>query len=282
MKLTTTDHNRDRLGLSYVYPVLSRRSGGLSVGINLNPNNACNWHCIYCQVPNLKRGSAPKIDIEMLKYELDQVLSDVIHGNFFQRFEIEPEYRKISDIAISGNGEATTATNFDEIVETITEIGSGFELFTDSKLVLITNGSMVHRQAVIQGLKTMSNFNGEVWFKLDTVGEASMQRINQVRISEAKLLRNIEQCCQSCSTWIQTCLFSLGPQSGYAGDLKAYLAFMRKLYKRQFPLKGVLLYGLERPSMQVEGRDLAKLSNAEFDEFVTRVESLGWRVRAHY
>ena len=56
--LTTTDHDRDAAALCYVYPVVSRRAGGVSVGVNLNPNNACNWHCAYCQVPNLKRGVA--------------------------------------------------------------------------------------------------------------------------------------------------------------------------------------------------------------------------------
>ena len=54
--LTTDDHRRDSAGLRYVYPVISRRAGGVSIGINLNPNNACNWACVYCQVENLTRG----------------------------------------------------------------------------------------------------------------------------------------------------------------------------------------------------------------------------------
>jgi hypothetical protein len=41
--LTTNDHSRESAGLRYVYPVISRRAGGVSVGINLNVNNACNW-----------------------------------------------------------------------------------------------------------------------------------------------------------------------------------------------------------------------------------------------
>ncbi len=61
--LSTTDHSRDGAGLSYVYPVVSRRAGGVSVGINLNTNNACNWRCIYCQVPDLVRGAAPPVDL---------------------------------------------------------------------------------------------------------------------------------------------------------------------------------------------------------------------------
>ncbi|OYZ39127.1 MAG: radical SAM protein, partial [Methylotenera sp. 24-45-7] len=55
--LTTTDHNRDVIGMKYVYPVVSRRAGGVSIGINLNVNNACNWRCIYCNVPDLTRGA---------------------------------------------------------------------------------------------------------------------------------------------------------------------------------------------------------------------------------
>jgi len=42
-QLTIHNHNRDSAGYAYVYPVVSRRAGGVSVGINLNPNNACNW-----------------------------------------------------------------------------------------------------------------------------------------------------------------------------------------------------------------------------------------------
>jgi wyosine [tRNA(Phe)-imidazoG37] synthetase (radical SAM superfamily) len=56
-RLTVADHDRGSAGLTYVYPVVSRRAGGVSVGINLNVNNACNWRCIYCQVPGLTRGA---------------------------------------------------------------------------------------------------------------------------------------------------------------------------------------------------------------------------------
>jgi len=68
--LSTTNHGRDDAALRYVYPVVSRRAGGVSVGINLNPNNACNWRCIYCQVPDLTRGAAPAIDLTILEAEL--------------------------------------------------------------------------------------------------------------------------------------------------------------------------------------------------------------------
>ena len=68
--LTVSDHRRDSAGMTYVYPVVSRRAGGVSVGINLNTNNACNWACLYCQVPELKRGGPPPIDLDRLEMEL--------------------------------------------------------------------------------------------------------------------------------------------------------------------------------------------------------------------
>ena len=44
------DHSRLFEQNLYVYPVLSRRSRGISVGINLNPDKVCNFDCVYCQV----------------------------------------------------------------------------------------------------------------------------------------------------------------------------------------------------------------------------------------
>jgi len=79
-KLSTVEHDRGSAALRHVYPVVSRRAGGVSVGINLNPNNACNWRCIYCQVPDLTRGSAPPVDLAVLENELRSFLDELLHG----------------------------------------------------------------------------------------------------------------------------------------------------------------------------------------------------------
>ena len=49
------DHPRSFEANRYVYPVLSRRAGGISIGVNLNVDKVCNFHCVYCQV---SRGGA--------------------------------------------------------------------------------------------------------------------------------------------------------------------------------------------------------------------------------
>ena len=41
-QLNFHDHRRELGDNLYVYPVISRRAGGLSVGVNLNPDKVCN------------------------------------------------------------------------------------------------------------------------------------------------------------------------------------------------------------------------------------------------
>ena len=45
-----TAHPRSFADFRYVYPVVSRRAGGISLGVNLNLDKRCNFRCIYCQV----------------------------------------------------------------------------------------------------------------------------------------------------------------------------------------------------------------------------------------
>jgi len=108
VKLSVVDHDRASADMRYVYPVVSRRAGGISVGINLNPNNACNWRCIYCQVPELMRGTAPPIDLLLLQVELLDFMHELLHGEFMQQ-RVPEGMRRINDIALSGNGEPTSS-----------------------------------------------------------------------------------------------------------------------------------------------------------------------------
>ena len=116
--LNVIDHSRDSAGMRYVYPVVSRRAGGVSVGVNLNTNNACNWRCIYCQVPDLKLGTAPAIDLTLLESELRSFLQELLHGDFMQQ-RVPEGARRINDIALSGNGEPTSAKEFVQVIALI-------------------------------------------------------------------------------------------------------------------------------------------------------------------
>ena len=80
--LSILNHDRKIFDKKYIYPVLSRRAGGLSLGINLNTNNACNWQCIYCEIPNLTRGKPESINTKLLKEELFFWLHEITQNNF--------------------------------------------------------------------------------------------------------------------------------------------------------------------------------------------------------
>jgi len=279
MKLTTRDHDRESAGLSYVYPVLSRRSGGLSIGINLNPNNACNWRCIYCQVPDLRRGTAPDIDLIRLRSELTRFLQDASGADFYTRFQIPPGQRTIRDIAISGNGEPTSARAFPEVIGVIREVAASLGLLGTIKLVLITNGSLMGRAAVQRGIVQWAELGGEIWFKVDSATRAGLSRTNGVSLSPLSVARNLKIAGRLCPTWVQTCLFAFDGQPPAEDDLRAYLDFLSERVREGLPLRGVLLYGLARPSLQPEAARLTALSPAWMESFADRIRSVGLPVK---
>ncbi len=278
-KLTTTNHSRDIVGLTYVYPVLSRRSGGLSIGINLNPNNACNWRCIYCQVPNLQRGSAPKIDLDQLESELREFLQDVLEGNFFDRFEVKPECRQICDIALSGNGEPTTAREFEGVIERLTKTIRDYRLDGTINVVLITNGSMIHKMHIQRALEQISTLGGEIWFKLDSATDKGLKQINNAGYTIANAARNLEIASRLCPTWLQTVAFALDGSPMSKIDQIEYIEFLKNLVMNQVPLKGVLLYGLARPSLQPEASRLSELPCESLEALASKIQDCGISVK---
>ncbi len=279
--LTVTDHSRGSAGLRYVYAVVSRRAGGVSVGINLNTNNACNWRCIYCQVPNLTRGAAPPVDMVLLEQELRRFLQDLLHGDFMQR-RVPEGMRRINDIALSGEGEPTSAEAFPEVVELIGRIKDELQMPKEVKLVLITNGSLIHRENVQRGLRRMAQLNGEVWFKLDRASEAGMRLVNDTRESLAKVRENLATALSCCpNTWLQTCWFELDGAAPSPQDEHDYLDFLGRLLRDGIRPQGVLLYTLARPSLQSEAPRLHALSREKMESFADRIRALGLTVQVN-
>lgn len=266
--------------MTYVYPVVSRRSQGVSVGINLNPNNACNWRCIYCQVPNLKRGGPPPIALDVLKRELRQMLADIVQGDYLAR-HVPEGMRRLNDLALSGNGEPTTAPEFPQVVSLIGDILADFGLAGRVKLVLITNGSQLDRPRVQAGVRAMAGLNGEVWFKLDRATRSGLKQINDTRTDPEHHYRRLKTCAGLCPTWVQTCVFGLDGAAPEDAEVKAYLELLARAMAEGVPLKGVLLYGLARPSLQPEAPRLSRLPEAWLTALAARIEALGLAARVH-
>jgi wyosine [tRNA(Phe)-imidazoG37] synthetase (radical SAM superfamily) len=276
--LSVVDHDRDSADLRYVYPVISRRAGGVSVGINLNTNNACNWRCIYCQVPDLARGTAPPVDLAVLEKELHDFLHELLHGDFMQS-RVPEGMRRINDIALSGNGEPTSSAEFERVVAAIGHARTTVALPESVKTVLITNGSLIHREIVQNGLRAIAKLNGEVWFKLDRASETAMLRVNDTHTTMSKVREHLVTAIALCPTWLQTCWFAVDGVAPSAEDEADYLAFVASLLRDGHRPQGVLLYGLARPSMQVEAPRLSALPKEKLEAFAQRIRELGLTVQ---
>jgi len=277
-KLDTTHHDRNVVGMTYVYPVVSRRSGGVSVGINLNVNNACNWRCIYCQVPELKRGSPPPVDLARLEDELHRMLDAIVHGDFMAS-SVPEGMRRLNDIALSGNGEPTSSAEFPAVLDIVSRQLEKFGLVGQIKVVLITNGSLTHRPYVQAGLAQLGKIGGEVWFKLDRATADGLNRINQTETTPEKVMRNLSICANLCPTWIQSCVFALDRLPPGETEIEAYLAFLNQALASGVPLSGVLLYGLARASTQPEAPHLSPLPDDWLASLAGRIRLTGLLVQ---
>lgn len=281
-KLSIKNHDRNIAGYQYIYPVISRRSGGLSIGINFNTNNACNWRCVYCQVPDLTLGAAPELDFDLLTAELSDFLQDVLHGSFYDRFQLEPEMRIIKDIAISGNGEPTSAKEFTKAITCITQTVEQANITEPFEYVLITNGSLIHKPDVQAGLRLFNQYKGQIWFKLDSATDAGRETINHSAISLQRQIQNLISSTQLCSTWVQTCVLNYADKEniGLVSETEqlAYLALIENVIQ-QGSLQGIMLYSLARPSLQPEAAIISNASIEQLDAFAKRIQALGISVK---
>lgn len=274
--LSVKDHNRDSAGLRYVYPVVSRRARGVSVGINLNINNACNWACVYCQVPNLTRGGPPPIDLPLLESELRAFLRDATVGDYLA-LNVPPEARRLMDVAFSGNGEPTSAAEFDEAVLLVEKVLRDFSLLDTLMVRLITNGSLLHRESVRRGIARIGAMNGEVWFKVDSASEEGIARINGIRLAPARIRAALLECAELAPTWVQTCYFAFDGAEMNEADQAAYLDLIESARGR---IKGVHLYSMARPSLQPDSARLSNLSQKNFQHFTRQITARGIKVVA--
>ena len=268
--LSIHDHSRELSGLKYIYSVISRRAGGLSIGVNLNVNNACNWQCIYCEIPNLTRGTPPPIELDLLEQELRFFLNEIIHGDYMEK-NVSFEDRHLKDIAFSGNGEPTSAEEFPAVISIVKKLLEEFNLLHKIKIRLITNGSLMHQASVIKSVEMLKEMNGEVWFKVAAATEESIRTINQVNLKPHQILERLKNSANVCPTFVQTCIFSIDGKGPSKKDINAYVTLINEVKSN---IQGVHLYGLARPSLQPQAKNLARIDEEVLQDIAKELRSL--------
>lgn len=263
--LSIANHSRNFKDFSYIYPVVSRRSNGISLGINLNLNNACNWRCVYCQVEGLVRGRPNAIDLIKLESELEHMLNWIVNGDFIQEFA-PLGLQRLNDICLSGNGEPTLSANFVEVCMIIAKLRLKYNLNEQVKTILISNGSEMQKQFIQDGLKIMAINNGEVWFKIDRGSVDGISRVNQVTLSMDSILQRLASSASICPTYVQSCWFSINGVEPSEQEIETFIQFLEPVKNI---VSGVLLYSTARNPALEEGKDISQVSN----EFMLRLQS---------
>jgi wyosine [tRNA(Phe)-imidazoG37] synthetase (radical SAM superfamily) len=292
-KLSIVDHSRAFANNTYVYPVLSRRSQGISLGINLNINNACNWRCAYCQVDGLIRGKPTTIDLDLLESELDFMLNQIVYGDFLQTFA-PSGMQRFNDIAISGNGESTLSKEFLAVVKTIAKLRAKYNLnnnlqekrsnhntnysFSSElvKTVLITNGSEIEKPEVLLALDILALNNGEVWFKVDRATPEGIALVNQVALSLDGIKHRLILSSQHCKTYIQTCMFQNHGVLPSQFEVDEYIKFVLECKSY---IVGVLLYSVARNPALPEGANISQVSDEFLQNIADSLNSVGVTVQ---
>jgi wyosine [tRNA(Phe)-imidazoG37] synthetase (radical SAM superfamily) len=181
---------RDNL---YVYPVLSRRARGLSVGINLNPDTICNFDCIYCQVDRTTPPVTREVDEARLHHELRTALVGARDGTLFERPEFQAlpaEERALRDIAFAGDGEPPSYPNFLGVVRDTIRIKreAGYAALP---IHLLTNATLIDRPRVKEAMRLIDEDGGAHWLKLDAGTEEYYRLIERTTIPFARVLANL-------------------------------------------------------------------------------------------
>lgn len=265
------DHRRAWLDFDYCYPVISRRSRGVSLGVDLNPDKICNFDCVYCEVDHTTPPRRKDVDVDQVVAEMTVLLDLVQSGELFEVGHFasaRPEQRRLNDIAFSGNGEPTTAKAFPEIVARIADLKEARGL-SDVKLVLITNATRLQQPDAVRGIDRMMASHGEIWAKLDMGTEAGYRAINRSQVPFSRILDNLRFAGQRWPITIQTLLLSWQGQGPTEGDLEAYLEAIRGLRAEGAQIRGLQLYTVARPTPEAEARPLTA---TEMDHLAARVK----------
>mgnify|MGYP000947172480 CR=1 FL=1 len=263
-------HSRNFGEFRFVYPVVSRRARGVSVGVNLNPDKVCNFDCVYCQVDRRSPGNKAFVEMEQLRAELLAAIQLVQTGALFEHptFAATPlPLRRLNDIAFSGDGEPTTFANFDAVIQLAADVRRA-ESLDDVKLVLITNASMFHREVVQRGLAILDENNGEIWAKLDAGTPEFFAKVARTRIPFERILENITQAAQIRPIVIQSLFMRWFGSPPEEAEIEAYCMRLNEIVRRGGRIKGIQIYTVARPPAE---SFVSPLNKDEIEAIASRV-----------
>ncbi|MFZ4616174.1 MAG: hypothetical protein ACOYM2_08270 [Rectinemataceae bacterium] len=231
----------------FLYLATSRRSGGLSLGVNLfAEGKRCNFDCAYCEV--VKGGAGDRFSVEGLEEDLEGFAASASSG----ALRGEP----LRDISIAGDGEPTLSPLLGEAIEAIAAAKSRHpEVFGQSAFVLITNSTGLAVPKVAEFLEAAVRTHGLlVWAKLDAGSQSWFRSIDRSPIDFTTVLSGLEAFAQRTPVIIQSmfCALAVGPDAEPspppAEELDNWIDTLVGLLERGARVGGIQLYTQARPA----------------------------------
>jgi len=238
------------LGNRFVYAVISQRAHGLSIGINVNPDKFCSFQCVYCEV---NRDVPPRdrtVNLKTLNAELESLLT-LAHERKLREFSafrtVPEELLELKEVALSGDGEPTLSSQFEQIVREVIHLRSRRK-FPFFKIVLITNASGFDRPEVRVTLRYLTA-DDEIWAKLDAGTQAYMDSVNQSKDKELtlrKILKNILLVARERPVVIQSLFPLIAGEEPPTEEIEEYIQRLQELKEGGATISLVQVYSAHR------------------------------------
>jgi histidinol dehydrogenase len=251
-------HPRGRQEAAIVYPVISRRARGLSLGINLFPDRKqCTYHCPYCEVQPF---SNPDVSI---RSGMVEAALRAFFAHEWRRYSTQFE---LKDISVSGNGEPTLSPFLEEALEAayrvLQDLVGANPYFARVPVVLITNSTGFLRPKLCEMLEHFSQkAHFEVWAKLDGGSQAMHRILSGSEFDYGSIVDAIADVAFHVPVKLQTMVCRDDRSGQTLFDPDGYLATLRALAQKGAQISAVQLYTVARPPAEpwIAGLDDAEL-----------------------
>lgn len=228
-----------------VYPVISRRAGGLSLGIDLFPQGKdCSFDCPYCEV--FPFSSSLPFSSGELEDELEAFLDAYAKG----AGEGPLAHYPIRDLCLSGSGEPSLSPFLPSALEAIARFRTRHpDILASTRLVLITNSTGFLRPEVASLLAEGVAAHGlDIWAKLDSGSQAWFEKMSGTKLSLEALVAGIETFAAKSPIRLQTMFCRLDGVAPDEAEVDAYSGLLRRLGEGGALVREVQLYTQARPA----------------------------------
>ncbi len=270
------DRPRDFLNNRFVYAVVSPRAGGLTLGVNLNPDKRCNFDCVYCEVARSTVPEPSTLDVAVMASELHRTLEQVRQGRLHehpQYHSLSGELMQLRHVALSGDGEPTLSPRFAEVVQAVVHIRAlgGFPFF---KIVLLTNGTGLDRAPVLESLKRFTK-SDEIWIKLDGGTQEYLDKVCRLKdVTLGKILSNILHLARQRPVVIQSLFPAINGAEPSAEEIQQYAHRLKELKSDGAQISLVQIYSANRPMTHAECGHLPLRTLSQIAQVVRQVAGL--------